>query len=81
MAAEEDGDGSDDDDFDEDNTALDQSTSGITGVVSDRDLSAKIAQQKAMASNEKKLSTFFDSPERSLRIFLSSYAHERGYIW
>lgn len=65
----------------DDDDGSDQGVSGNAGVVKDRDLAATIAKEKTVASNEEKLSLFFNSPERSFRVFLSSYAHEKGYIW
>ena len=30
---------------------------------------------------EQKLKAFFDNPEKSIKIFLSSYSRSMGYIW
>ena len=50
-------------------------------IVADRDLPAMLAKGAAMASNEEKLSLFFDDPELSFRVFMTSHAREMGYIW
>ena len=50
-------------------------------VVKDRDLPALVAINKAEATSEENLGRFFDSPERSTKVFLSSYAREKGFLW
>jgi hypothetical protein len=32
-------------------------------------------------SNEEKLMVFLDNPEKSIRIFMSSYSWAKGYVW
>ena len=53
----------------------------MTGVVKSADLPAILAKQKQLIANEEKMHAFFDSPEKSIRIFMSSYARAMGYIW
>jgi hypothetical protein len=53
----------------------------VTGIVKSADLPAILAKQKQLISNEEKMHTFFDSPEKSICVFMSSYARAMGYIW
>lgn len=50
-------------------------------IVADRDLPGILAKGAALASNEEKLSLFFDNPELSFKVFMTSHAREMGYIW
>ncbi len=36
---------------------------------------------KKALSNEEKLVIFLDNPEKSIRIFMSSYSWAKGYVW
>lgn len=74
---------SDDEDMEEDaDDEGDARASGpMTGVVKSADLPAILAKQKQLISNEEKMHTFFDNPEKSIRVFMSSYARTMGYIW
>jgi hypothetical protein len=58
-----------------------ESTGPMAGIVGNTDLPAIIAKQKQLISNEEKMHTFFNSPEESIRVFMSSYARTMGYIW
>lgn len=36
---------------------------------------------KRALSNEEKLSVFLDNPDKSIKVFLSSYSWAKGYVW
>ncbi|KAF8958505.1 hypothetical protein BDZ97DRAFT_1706028 [Flammula alnicola] len=79
---DEDDDISDDDMDDEDEGAGNAGPSAsMTGIITDQQLPALAANNKAAATNEEKLVTFFNSPETSIKVFMSSYARAKGYIW
>ncbi|KAF8166991.1 hypothetical protein BJ912DRAFT_1001882 [Pholiota molesta] len=69
------------DDNEDEDEGLDQPTGTAADVINDRDLAGILAKNKAAATNEANLARFFDSPEKSIRVFMSSYAREQGYIW
>ncbi|KDR84221.1 hypothetical protein GALMADRAFT_236903 [Galerina marginata CBS 339.88] len=68
---------SDDDEMEQDDESPEAPAATRTGIFIDRQVPANM---KANTDDEKLL-TFFESPERSIRIFLSSYARKMGYIW
>ncbi|KAH9482244.1 hypothetical protein JR316_0004342 [Psilocybe cubensis] len=53
----------------------------MAGIVLDKEVPEVLKIQKHLAEKEDKLSTFFENPEKSIRIFLTSHAREMGYIW
>ncbi|KAF9562454.1 hypothetical protein CPC08DRAFT_817118 [Agrocybe pediades] len=44
-------------------------------------LDKQLSAQKSLADSELKTQNFLDDPDRSIRIFMSSYARTMGYIW
>lgn len=52
-----------------------------TGVLLSNDAPGIAQALKAASSNEEKLQSFLDDPNKSIRIFMSSYAWAKGYIW
>jgi hypothetical protein len=70
------------DDNEDEDEGLDQQTGPTAAnVINDRDLAGILAKNKVAATNEENLARFFDSPEKSIRVFMSSYARAQGYIW
>ncbi|PPQ92790.1 hypothetical protein CVT25_003901 [Psilocybe cyanescens] len=53
----------------------------MAGIVLDKALPAAVKTQAQLAEKEDKLLAFFESPEKSIRIFLTSYGRVMGYIW
>ena len=49
----------------------------MPAVVMDYDAQRRLE----MLTNTEKLRAFFQDPEKSIRIFLSSYARQMGLIW
>ncbi|KAF8914406.1 hypothetical protein CPB84DRAFT_1759175 [Gymnopilus junonius] len=49
----------------------------MAGIIMDREIPAKLQ----LSSNEEKLISFFNNPEKSIKIFLSSHARFEGFIW
>jgi len=74
-----------DDDMEDEKDADDEgdaeASGPMTGIVASTDLPAIIAKQKQLISNEEKMHTFFNNPEKSIRVFMSSYSRTMGYIW
>jgi hypothetical protein len=70
------------DDIEDEDEGLDQATGPTAAdVINDRDLAGILAKNKVAATNEANLARFFDNPEKSIRVFMSSYARAQGYIW
>lgn len=83
VDGEADGNISDDEGMEEDaENEGDAKTSNImTGIIKSADLPATLARQKQEIDNEEKMHTFFCNPEKSIRVFMSSYSRTMGYIW
>ncbi|KAF8956708.1 hypothetical protein BDZ97DRAFT_2079684 [Flammula alnicola] len=56
-------------------------SASMAGIITDQQLPALTANNKAAATNEEKLVTFFNNTETSIKVFMSSYAQVKGYIW
>jgi len=53
----------------------------MTGIVKSADVASILAKQKQLLANENKMHAFFDNPEKSIRVFMTSYSRAMGYIW
>ena len=53
----------------------------MTGIVKSADVASILAKQKELLANENKMHTFFENPEKSIRVFMTSYSRAMGYIW
>jgi len=75
---------------------MEQASQGATNVESNEDgspeeeqetehpavfLDKDIPAQREQVENEQKMQNFLETPEKSIRIFLSSYARSMGFIW
>jgi len=70
-----------DDDGDVDNEGGAGTSDPMTGIVKSADVASILAKQKQLLANENKMHTFFDNPEKSVRVFMTSYSRAMGYIW
>jgi hypothetical protein len=50
-------------------------------ILTESDLRSRVATSKAAAKNEQRIERFFQDPESSIRIFMSSYSRVMGFIW
>ena len=84
KAIEEEADDDDDDDMDEDEGADGENvgsgiiTDSAAGLIDVKKLQASVPGKPTA---EQKLKAFFNDPEKSIKIFMSSYSRSMGYIW
>lgn len=50
-------------------------------ILTEAELRSRAASSKAIAKNEARLDRFFQDPEASIKIFMSSYSRDQGFIW
>ena len=53
----------------------------VTGLVDVEKIQVPAPGKPKQPTNEQKLKTFFDDPERSIKVFMTSYSRSMGYIW
>jgi len=52
-----------------------------TGLIDVKKIQTPAPGNPKQPTEEQKLKTFFDDPEKSIRVFMSSYSRSMGYIW
>ena len=50
----------------------------VTGLIDVKKIQVPIPGKQTV---DQKLKAFFDDPEKSIKIFMTSYARSKGYIW
>ena len=54
----------------------------VTGLIDVKKVQVPAASGKPkQPTSEEKLKTFFDDPEKSIKVFMTSYSRSMGYIW
>jgi hypothetical protein len=53
----------------------------ITGLIDEKKLQVPAPDKPKQLTEEQKLKAFFDDPEKSIRVFMTSYSRSMGYIW
>ena len=53
----------------------------ITGLIDEKKIQVPAPDQPKQLTEEQKLKAFFDDPEKSIRVFMTSYSRSMGYIW
>jgi len=80
KAIEEDEADIDDDDMDEDD-GPGIMPDPVTGLIDVKKIQVPAPVKPNQPTVEQKLKAFFDDPEKSIKIFMSSYSRSKGYIW
>ena len=50
-------------------------------ILTESELRSRLATNTAAAKNEARIIRFFQDPESSIRVFMSSYSRVMGFIW
>ena len=53
----------------------------VTGVIDVKNVQVPDPGKPKQPTVEQKLKAFFNDPEKSIKIFMSSYSRSMGYIW
>ena len=75
------------DDFDDDEMDVDEDggpgivPDPVTGLIDVKNVQVSAPGKPKQPTVEEKLKAFFDDPEKSIKIFMSSYSRAMGYIW
>lgn len=73
---------SDDEVDDPEGDASNESGNAIPdGIILDNKIKDIVREQAQKITNDDRLQAFFDDPYKAIKIFLSSYAVEQGFIW
>lgn len=53
----------------------------VTGLIDVEKVKVPAPGKPKKPTEEQRLKAFFDDPEKSLKVFMSSYSRSMGYIW
>ena len=53
----------------------------VTGLIDVKNIQVPAPGKPTQPTVEQKIKAFFDDPEKSIKIFMSSYSRSMGYIW
>jgi hypothetical protein len=53
----------------------------VTGLIDVKHIQVPAPGKPKQPTAEQKLKAFLDDPEKSIKIFMSSYSRAMGYIW
>ena len=53
----------------------------VTGLIDEKQLQVPAPDKPKRLTEEQKLKAFFDDPEKSIKVFMTSYSRSMGYIW
>ena len=71
----------DDDDDDDDDGGPGITPNPVTGLIDVEEAKVPAPGKPKKPTEEQRLKAFFDDPEKSLKVFMSSYSRSMGYIW
>ena len=53
----------------------------VTGLIDVKNIQVPVPGKPTQPTAEQKIRAFFDDPEKSIKIFMTSYSRSKGYIW